>query len=118
MGGKTGLRLTQERFSYRNPDYPSGPPAEPKRRILERALGAPQGYLDGQVELSVEEMRNEARNGRGAVQESVPHYVASASAVSAEVRPPLGEKARKILELELQLAVARGESISQEQLRK
>jgi transcriptional regulator with XRE-family HTH domain len=59
---RTGIDATTI-SRYRNPAYRSGPPSPAKRRLLERALGLLEGYLDGLFELSVPLLREEIRTG-------------------------------------------------------
>lgn len=48
---RTGIHPTTV-SRYRSADYASGPPAPRRRRLIEHSLGLPEGYLDGRVSMS------------------------------------------------------------------
>ena len=53
---RTGIDVTTI-SRYRSPDYKSGPPSEARRGMLERAIGLPDGYLSGTLEITPEKLR-------------------------------------------------------------
>jgi hypothetical protein len=116
LGKRTGTDETTI-SRYRRFDYPSGPPSPAKRRQMERVMGIVEGFLDGHIAYAMAPARpSETRNGANPTRPR-GHIVTAGSAISLESRPPTGERARKILELRLELFVAEGRTPTQEELR-
>lgn len=78
LAGLTGIDATTI-SRYRSATYKSGPPSGPRRALLERAMGLPEGYLSDEVELSLEALRALRRPVPGQAYEAMASDGARAS---------------------------------------